>query len=365
MAVTNGNSDLKNKLTTKANGGQLTEKKQKTVYDLINAMKPEIARALPKHLDADRLLRIAVTAVRVNPKLQLCTQDSLLAGVMTAAQLGLEPNTPLQQAFLIPYSNSVNIAGQWKKIMEVQFQLGYQGVLDLAYRTAQYKDIYAEGVYAKDHFKYCLGLNRDLIHEPCEEEDRGDLTHVYAVYHTKNGGYDFKVWTVAKIRKHAKQFSQSYESKKGAWQASDASFLGMCKKTVLLDLLKYGPKSIEFAKQITTDETVKRDIGEDMTEVPAIDISYEVGDGEDQQAEQQAGNETNSGPSARERFFIMVDEYAEGNSYDRDRFRQALQAGEFDEANIKDLDEPAHFYWEGLIKKFTETMTRVEKKYTA
>lgn len=364
MAATNGNADLKNKLTTKANGGQVVEK-QKTVYDLINAMKPEIARALPKHLDADRLLRIAVTAVRVNPKLQLCTQESLLAGVMTAAQLGLEPNTPLQQAFLIPFNNSIKVGNEWKKRMEVQFQLGYQGVLDLAYRTAQYKDIYAEGVYEKDHFKYCLGLNRDLIHEPYEDEDRGELTHVYAVYHTKNGGYDFKVWTVARVRKHAKQFSQSYEKKNGAWQASDASFLGMAKKTVLLDLLKYGPKSIEFAKQITTDETVKHEIGEDMTEVPAIDISYEVGDGEDPQNEQQGNTSDGAEPSARERFFIMVDEYASGNSYDQAKFRAALQQGVFDEANIKDLDEPKPSFWEKMIKDFADTMSRAEKKYIA
>jgi recombination protein RecT len=360
MAVTSGNADLKNKLVTKATGQQLAAK-PKTVYDLINAMKPEIARALPKHMDADRLLRIAVTAIRVNPKLQLCTQESLLAGVMTSAQLGLEPNTPLQQAFLIPYNNNVKVGDKWQERMDVQFQLGYQGVLDLAYRTAQYKDIYAEGVYSKDVFEYRLGLNRDLIHEPCEDEDKGDLTHVYAVYHTKNGGFDFKVWTVARIRKHAKQFSKSYEKAKGAWQASDASFLGMCKKTVLLDLLKYGPKSIEYAKQLSTDETIKHDIAVDMTDVPAIDVTYEVSD--EGEEEPQPEGENQPCPERLD-FLAIIDSYASEKGYDTDKFKAAMVDALFNTDDTPvNIDEALPAFWKDLIKNFSTHLPKIEAAY--
>ena len=294
MKNSNGNGGLKEKLKEKAENTQVTttgENKPLTIYDLIKKMKPEMKNALPKHVDADRLLRIAVTAVRTNPRLLECTQNSLLAGIMLSAQLGLEPNTPLQQAFLIPYKRSIKENDQWYKIMEVQFQLGYQGILDLCYRTKTFKDIYAEGVYAQDKFEYKLGLNRDLIHVPSEADDRGDLTHVYAVYHTINGGYDFKVWTVSKIRKHAQKFSQSYEDKKSVWKANDESFLGMCKKTVLMDLLKYAPKSIELAKQVTQDEVIKHDVEPDMTEAPTIDIDYSVRDSNENNTENMDNKE--------------------------------------------------------------------------
>lgn len=58
---------------------------------------------------------------------------SFLAALMNAAQLGLEPNTPLGQAYLIPYKN--------KSVLECQFQIGYKGLIDLAYRNFLKQDI--------------------------------------------------------------------------------------------------------------------------------------------------------------------------------------------------------------------------------
>lgn len=248
------------------------KKAEDSIHDLLLKMGPEIARALPKHMSADRLGRIALTAIRNTPKLLECSRMSLLASIMTCAQLGLEPNTPLGQAYLIPRSLSRQVNGNWTKVWEVCFQVGYQGLLDLAYRSGQYSDIYAQEVYEGDRFAYKLGLNRDLVHEPCEDESKkGAMTHVYAVYHTKNGGFDFQVWPVAKILRHAENYSDSYKNKKSAWHANDASRLGMMKKTVLLALLKYGPKSIEQVVAITSDEKVKLDVNPDMGEVPAVE----------------------------------------------------------------------------------------------
>lgn len=246
--------------------------KEKTIADYINQMTPEIAKALPKHCTAERIARIALTAIRVNPKLALCNRESLLAGIMTGAQLGLEINTPLQHAYLIPYKRKTkNDKGQWFETTDAQFQIGYQGLLDLAYRTGLYQDIYVEEVYTKDKFKYTLGLSRSIEHEPCEDDDRGELRCIYAVYHLKTGGYDFKVWSAAKIRKHAEKYSKSFFNgvldEKSAWASN---FSGMGKKTVLKDLLKCAPKSIEFMEQLSADEKIKTEITENMLEAPAI-----------------------------------------------------------------------------------------------
>lgn len=101
--------------------------KNMSIPDMIKALEPEIRRALPVVLTPERFLRMALSAVNNTPKLAECTPMSFIAAMMNAAQLGLEPNTPLGQAYLIPYKN--------KNQLECQFQIGYKGIIDLAYRT--------------------------------------------------------------------------------------------------------------------------------------------------------------------------------------------------------------------------------------
>ena len=280
MANVNGNNTaLMNKAQAAAGNTSATAptiKPNKTINDFIKEMVPSISKAVPKHVSPDRVARIALTAIKINPQLLECERDSLLAGIMTGAQLGVELNTPLGQAYLIPRKKSIKMPnGQWHKIMLAQFQLGYQGIIDLAYRSGSYLDLYCEEVYSNDSFYYKLGLKRDLEHRPCEDADRGELTHIYAVYHTKNGGFDFQVWPVSKITAHAKKYSDLWNADKGEWVGGDKcawvnNFIGMAKKTVLKALLKYAPKSIEFAKELETDEKIKKEIAPDMFEVLAL-----------------------------------------------------------------------------------------------
>src|SRR5699024_2528949 len=97
----------------------------------------------------------------------------------------------------------------------------------------------------------------------------GDPIYYYAVYHLKNGGFDFSVWSRDKVHKHATAYSQAY--KRGWSSPWKSDFDAMAKKTVLKDVLKYAPKSIEFARAYEADETIKKDISDDMTEV--IDVT--------------------------------------------------------------------------------------------
>ena len=109
--------DVKQELAKKAGRGstegksKTTEKKEVTltksmsIADLIRAMEPEIKKALPSVVTPERFTRMALSALNTNPKLQECTQMSFLAALMNAAQLGLDPNTSLGQAYLIPYKN--------------------------------------------------------------------------------------------------------------------------------------------------------------------------------------------------------------------------------------------------------------------
>lgn len=251
------NEAVKNQLQQKSS--QVAKKEpapEQTLNALLKRMGPEIQRALPKHMDADRIARIALTAVRTTPKLLECDQTSFLAAIMQSAQLGVEPNTGLGQAYLIPYGK------------QVQFQLGYKGLIDLAVRSGQYKAIYAHEVYADDEFEFSYGLVKDLIHKPAAVPS-GEPIGYYAVYHLQNGGYDFVYWTKERIDFHANKFSQAVQ--KGWTSPWKTNYDAMAKKTVLKEVLKYAPKSIELQKTVEADSTIKTEINEDMSNV--IDVT--------------------------------------------------------------------------------------------
>lgn len=227
----------------------------------ITQMKGEIEKALPSVITPERFTRIVMSALSTNPKLAETTPQSFLGAMMTAAQLGVEPNTPLGQAYLIPYFNGK------ARAMECQFQLGYKGMIDLAYRSGEVSTIQSQVVYQNDDFDYSFGLEPTLRHVPAKS-DRGEPTHVYAVWRTKDGtGYGFEVMSMDDVREHAKKFSKSFGS--GPWQTN---FEEMAKKTVLKKALKYAPMKSDFVRGMAQDGTVHTTIDSDM--MMAEDVHY-------------------------------------------------------------------------------------------
>ena len=227
-----------------------------TIQDYIKQMKSGISAALPSVMTPERFTRITLSALSSNPKLQECTPQSFLGAMMTAAQLGLEPNTPLGQAYLIPYRN-----GRLQH-MECQFQLGYKGLIDLAYRSGEVSVIMSQVVYENDDFSYSFGLEPTLKHIPAMK-DRGDAVYVYALFKTRDGGYGYEVMSIDDVRNHARKYSKSFNN--GPWQTN---FEEMAKKTVLKRVLKYAPLKSEFLRAVAQDEAVKAEISPDMYEVP-------------------------------------------------------------------------------------------------
>lgn len=233
-----------------AQENKVTAGKQLTIMQYVERMKGEIAKALPTVITPERFTRIVLTALSSNPKLQQCTPQSFLGAMMTAAQLGVEPNTALGQAYLIPYGR------------ECQFQLGYKGLIDLAYRSGEVSNIQAMEVYENDLFEFEYGLEPKLKHIPAKS-DRGDVVYYYAIFKMKDGGYNFAVMSVDDARKHGRKFSKSFSS--GPWHDN---FDEMAKKTVLKKVLKYAPLKSDFVRAVAQDETVKSEISDDMSLVP-------------------------------------------------------------------------------------------------
>ena len=232
----------------------------------------QIADALPVHLkkNAEKYARQAIMLFNQNPKLQACSPTSILAALMTASALGLDLTPQLGQCYIIPYEARKKVGSQWVTVSEAQFQLGYRGVISLAYRSDAIKRIDAQVVREKDYFKFSRGLNPELEHIESEDEDRGEITHVYAVANFSNGGFAFDVWPIAKVMAHAKKFSRSFTIKnyrtgeesinaKSPW-ATD--FEAMAKKTLIMAIWKYLPLSTELLLAQAQDGSVKNDAAE-------------------------------------------------------------------------------------------------------
>lgn len=229
---------------------------RKTMQQYIKSMEGEIKKALPSVITPERFTRIVLSAISVNPKLGSCTPTSFLGAMMTSAQLGLEVNTPLGQAYVLPYLN--------KGVLEAQFQLGYKGLIDLAYRSGDVEVIQAHVVYENDEFECEYGLDPKLTHKPADT-DRGEPIKVYAVFKTKSGGFGFEVMSMEDVKKHAAKYSKSYGSSYSPWKTN---FEEMAKKTVLKRVLKYAPLKSDFVRAAVQDETIKKDLSDDMFTVP-------------------------------------------------------------------------------------------------
>lgn len=240
-----------------------TQDNKATVGALMKSMEAQIARALPSHIKPDRMIRIMTTMMSSSPKIMQCDQKSLLAALMLSGQLGLEPNTPLGQCYIIPYGTKAT------------FQLGYKGLIELAYRTSQYQVIYAMPVYSNDKFEFSYGLNPDLKHTPANKPE-GNPVYYYAVYKLINGGSDFRVWSREKVETHAKKFSKAFNTSDSPWKTN---FDSMAMKTVLIDVLKFSPKSIELDRAISNDGAIRDNVPEvdgNIIDIPLSKETYEL-----------------------------------------------------------------------------------------
>lgn len=213
-----------------------------TVRAALEKMKPQLAMALPRHLTPDRLVRVAMTAVQNTPKLLECDRTSLYAAVVTCAQLGLEPDGVLGQAYLIPYGD------------KVQFIPGYKGLISLARNSGEVVSIGAHEVCERDEFRFAFGLHEDLHHVPARG-DRGEITHFYAIARFRDGGHHWDVMTreeVDTIRDASQGYRMAKRYPKNGVVNSPwvQHYVEMGKKTAIRRIAKYLPLSVQKAAAI-------------------------------------------------------------------------------------------------------------------
>jgi recombination protein RecT len=220
---------------------------KKDIREVILAQKQEIARALPRHMSADRMIRVMLTAVNTTPKLLLCSRDSLLSALMKCSQYGLEPDG--RHAHLIPYKKGNDY--------ECQLIFDYKGLVNLVRRSGDVSDIHCDVVYEKDHFEYGFGTNGCLNHTPnLKEQDRGEITCAYSFVKLKDGSTSFEVmpwWEIEKIKENSQGY-QAFDkgfTKSNPW---DSNWAEMAKKTVFRRHSKWLPLSFEISEAIHMDD---------------------------------------------------------------------------------------------------------------
>lgn len=250
---------------------QANKKKTYTIQEMVEGAAAELGKALPNSMSPERLTRIALTCLRTNPELTQCTPESLLGALFTSAQLGVEPVAG--HAYLLPFWNSYKVGNEWKKKREVQFILGYKGVISLFYRHAKSVALLWGVVHKNDEFNYELGTDAFLKHKPAMT-DRGAVIGYWILAELASGGKPFEYMSHESCMEHGRQHSKTYDKKNNVFYKSSpwaTSPESMCLKTCLLKLSKTLPLSIEIQQAIQTDETSRnyRDGVKNMIEIPS------------------------------------------------------------------------------------------------
>lgn len=222
------------------------------------------------NINVERFLAMAYNAVKRDKKLLAVVEKnpgSLFASLLLCAEHGLSPSPEVGECWLIPYGSAC------------QFQLGYQGLVKIAYRNPEIKSISAELVYEEDNFEYGLGLSPYLNHQPSSGQ-RGQLSHVYAVVKFRDGEPMFKVMSRNELQEIQKI---SKAGNKGIWFNKDKDPQGwMLKKTCLKQLLKLVPKEFQLGTSLHYDNVVEGGgfltmDGDQIVEVKRANPSFNTG----------------------------------------------------------------------------------------
>lgn len=223
-------------------------KPREQIAYLLDQKKGELAKMLPKTLSIDRLLKVAQIAATTTPALAECDVPSLVGAIGQCAQMGLEPNTVLGHAYLVPFNvKRKDTQGRERWVKSVQVVIGYKGLIDLARRSGQIVSIAAHEVCEADHFELVYGLDEKLNHTPAMG-DRGNVVGFYAVAKLQGGGHAFEFMSLHQVR----EIMKATQSKGGYGPWKD-HFIEMGRKTVIRRLAKYLPLSVEFQTAAALD----------------------------------------------------------------------------------------------------------------
>lgn len=278
--------------------------------------KPSLEAVAPRAFAVRRLVKIALNAIRQQPKLQECSVASLFAGVLLCAQMGLEPNTGDGHVWLIPRernqpkrdANGAIVKDGadkwvWEKIWEVTVQLGYKGRIELAYRSPKIALVKAVLVHEGDEIDILEGTAQTIHHRPAMSGFGGGVVGAYALARLTTGATLFEWMTRAQIDEIRDGNSDAYNGavSKAAAISAEASakndkarskalatpwiddYGQMARKTVINRIWNYLPKTAEMTMAGVVDGAAVPDAVHHETALEGVaytETSDDAGDGD-------------------------------------------------------------------------------------
>lgn len=227
---------------------ELVKVKRASADRLIKTYEKQLARVMPRHVNQEAFLGLALAYVRKDPKVLDATfrnPQSLVLALRECAALG---HMPQKGTFaLVPFNNRKAVGG-----IEVVGVEEYRGVIERMYRAGGISSVHVELVRANDTNAAGTGRARwqparmvlpdHEFDEYADEETRGDITAVYAYARMKDGGVSQVVWmNAAEVAKHEKDTPFW----KGPWRPD------MVRKTALHKLERFVPTSNEYRDQLS------------------------------------------------------------------------------------------------------------------
>mgnify|MGYP000402570199 CR=1 FL=1 len=238
----------------------------KTLKQLIESKQADMAKVATRYLSAESLVKIVGVAMSRVPYLADCTPLSVLTSMMTCAQLGLAPNTPTGECYLIPYRN--NKLGAY----ECQLIIGYRGMVTLARRSGDIASLQAEVVREGDTFELEFGLDAKFRHVPVGDETK-PIVKAWALAKFKDGSHQLAVMSKSEIDKIK---AGSKAGKFGPWVDH---YPEMAKKTVIRRLCKLLPLTLDDAMAIGTADKTEFNVDMEIAGQIAAQADAEAKDG--------------------------------------------------------------------------------------
>lgn len=233
------------------NAMQPVEKAVEELHQYIQDRKDAIVGVLPNQDDRDVMMRLIRSAISRRPKLTQCDRFSLLCAIVESTTLGLKIETGLGHGWILPFKNRRN------NTTDAVLIIGYQGYLELCYRSGKVKAVWAEIVHKNDVFKEVIGTDPCIVHERNHEKP-GEMIGAYAVMELTTGGKVFRYLPKSEVMTH-KDASPAKDSPESPW--NDKRWEpDMWRKTAIRVLQKYIPKSVDMqtADSLETDASLGR-----------------------------------------------------------------------------------------------------------
>ena len=247
-----------------------------------------IASALPKHMTPERVVRIAISSISRTPQLLQADIRTIGAAVIQASILGLEPNSELGHAYLVPFKNNKRrYPDGTTGVLECQLIPGYKGIVKLARNSGEVGFVDGASIRENDHFVYDGGLNPMLEHKhfPKSKEQRGKVIGYWAGYKFKNGETGgVRVVAKADADAHRDKFSKACRDRNGSltqfWTDEDS---WMYVKFPLKQALKLAPTSAEVQRLLALDDTAEYGRSQASSRGAIVDLPSEfmIEDGEE------------------------------------------------------------------------------------